>query len=75
MCCCSCLLWSSLFIYSSRRDCPPPLFSIQELPSLGAFLLACLLILLNKQTNKQGIGKTKQQGNKNVWKKTGTSQY
>jgi hypothetical protein len=24
--------------------------------------------LLSKQTNKQGIGKTKQQGNKKVWK-------
>jgi hypothetical protein len=32
MCCCSCLLWPGLFIYSSVRDSPPPLFYAQGVP-------------------------------------------
>jgi hypothetical protein len=32
VCCCSCLLWPSLFIYSSVKDSPPHLFSAQGTP-------------------------------------------
>jgi hypothetical protein len=47
VCCCSCLLWSGLFIYSSVRDSPPPLFGAQGIPPslLHVFLLLLLLLI------------------------------
>jgi hypothetical protein len=45
VCCCSCLLQSSLFIYSYVRDCLSPSFQHSGHPTLFATCFCCYCLL------------------------------